>query len=162
MDMYSSSQDSVSYVQATSPQPSGFPPLTVSMDWSKSLSFFSLTKASNVVISSSVHMVREAREDVIVPSARRQRKSNVGVMGTGEAETATGGSGHEPSTQRDRLYMPFLSVASSVNLPPVSGSTGLAATTLRPDASAYTWGGRVQKTCLFRLNAPSSGQCKRA
>ncbi|XP_064461273.1 RNA-binding protein Musashi homolog Rbp6-like isoform X9 [Ornithodoros turicata] len=31
MDMYSSSQDSVSYVQATSPQPSGFPPLTVSM-----------------------------------------------------------------------------------------------------------------------------------
>ncbi|KAH7955967.1 hypothetical protein HPB52_005300 [Rhipicephalus sanguineus] len=32
MDMYSSSQDSVSYVQATSPQPSGFPPLTVSMD----------------------------------------------------------------------------------------------------------------------------------
>ncbi|XP_075540226.1 RNA-binding protein 6 isoform X2 [Dermacentor variabilis] len=31
MDMYSSSQDSVSYVQAASPQPSGFPPLTVSM-----------------------------------------------------------------------------------------------------------------------------------
>ncbi|KAH8020473.1 hypothetical protein HPB51_002117 [Rhipicephalus microplus] len=68
-------------------------------------------------------------------------------MGTGEAETATGG--HEPSTQRDRLYMPFLSAASSVNLPPVSGSTGLAATTLRPDASAYTWEGESRKPVYF-------------
>ncbi|KAH8040771.1 hypothetical protein HPB51_012941 [Rhipicephalus microplus] len=42
----------------------------VLQDWSKFLSFFSLTKASNVVISSSVHMVRGAREDVIVPCAR--------------------------------------------------------------------------------------------
>lgn len=30
IDLYSSSQDSVGYVQATSPQPSGFPPIAVS------------------------------------------------------------------------------------------------------------------------------------